>query len=84
MLTVNNVHNHYPETVKTPIGRLSQRAAGICSTNPVPEPLPQANPVDVQKDFNVKERDVFIKVWQPMDTIYSYGIRRANSLYNQG
>ena len=71
LLTVNNVHNHYPETVETPRGHLNQRAAGICSTNPGPEPLPQANPADVKKAFNKKERDVFIKVWDPKDTIYS-------------
>ena len=39
--------------------------------NPGPERLPEANPADVKKAFNVKDRDVYIKVWQPDDTIYS-------------
>ena len=71
LLTVNNVHNHYPETVETPRGHLNQQAAGIHSTNPGPEPLPQADQADVKKAFNVKERDVFIRVWEPKDAIYS-------------
>ena len=71
LLSVTNVHKHYPETVETPRGRLNQKKAGIMSTKPDPEPLPEAEEVNVKQCFNKKERDVYIKVWEPKDTVYS-------------
>ena len=41
------------------------------STKPDPEPLLEVEEADVQKCFNKKERDVYIKVWEPKDTVYS-------------
>ena len=63
MLTVTNVHKHYPKTVETPRGRLNQKKAGIMSTKSAPEPLLEADEADVKQCFNKKERDVYIKVW---------------------
>ena len=71
LLTVMNVHKHYPETVETPRGRLNQTKAGIRSTKSAPEPLLEADEADVKQCFNKKERDVYIKVWDPMDTVHS-------------
>ena len=49
LLTVTNVHKHYPETVETPRGRLNQTKAGIRSTKSAPEPLVEADEADVKQ-----------------------------------
>ena len=41
------------------------------STKPKPEALPVGDEADVKKCFNKKERDVYIEVWDPKDTVHS-------------
>ena len=69
MPTVRNVEKHFPETVETPRGHLNKIPAGMQSTKPAP--LPEPNEADLKKAFNKKERDVYIKVWDVKDTVYS-------------
>ena len=73
LLTVMNVHKHYPETVQTPRGHLNQSQAGIRSTKTkvIEAPLPEPAEDDVKRAFNVKERDVFVKIIDTTDTVHS-------------
>ena len=69
MLTVRNVEKHFPETVETPRGHMNATPAGIRSTKPAP--LPEPDEADLKKAFNKKERNVFVKVVDIKDTVYS-------------
>ncbi|EJK62784.1 hypothetical protein THAOC_16590 [Thalassiosira oceanica] len=71
LLTVTNVHKHFPETVETPRGHLNQSRAGVRSTRPKAVPLAEPEEPDVKRAFNVKERDVYIKIIDPTDAIHS-------------
>ena len=69
MLTVRNVEKHFLETVKRPRGHLNLQPAGTRSTQTAA--LPEPNEANLKKAFNKKERDVFIKVVDIRDTVYS-------------
>ena len=69
MLTVRNVEKHFPKTVETPRGHLNMVPAGTRSTKPAP--LPEPNEADLKKAFNKKEKDVYIKIVDIKDTVYS-------------
>ena len=71
MLTTTNVHNHYPETVETPRGYLNQKPAGVRFTKPQPAPFAKSSARDLKQAFNKKEQDVYIKVWEAKDIVYS-------------
>ena len=69
MLTVQNVEKHFPETIETPRGHLNKIPGGIRSTKPAP--LLEPDEADLKKAFNKKEQDIYIKVWDVKDTMYS-------------
>ena len=45
--------------------------AGIRSTKAEPEPLLVADAADVKTCFNKKEKDIYVRVWDPTDTVHS-------------
>ena len=71
LLTVKNVHRHYPETEETAKGHTNQSPAGTRSTKPKPEPLLEPTPEELKPLLNKKERDVYIKVWNCKGTVYT-------------
>ena len=71
LLTVSNVHKHYPETDETPKGHLNQSPAGTRSTKPKRVPLMEANQDELKQMLGVKERDVYIKIWDMRGTLYT-------------
>lgn len=76
LLTVENVHRHYPETDETPMGRLDAKRAGKRSTRKKFQstPLPTATEEDLKPLLSKKNRDVYIKMvdnWDMKNTIYS-------------
>ena len=76
LLTVENVHRHYPETDETPMGRLDAERAGTRSTKKKFQsaPLPTASEEDLKPLLGKKNRDVYIKMvdtWEMKNTIYS-------------
>ena len=67
MLTATNVNKYYPETVETPKGHLNQSRKNVRSTKA--KPLSEyANKHQLE---GKKEKDVYIKVYDPKETIYS-------------
>ena len=76
LLTVENVHRHYPETDETPMGRLDAERAGTRSTKKKFQsvPLPTASEEDLKPLLGKKNRDVYIKMvdtWEMKNIIYS-------------
>ena len=69
MLTVRNIEKHFPETVETPRGHLNLLPAGTRSTQTAV--LPEPNKANLKKAFNKKERDVYIKIVDVKDNVYS-------------
>ena len=74
LLSVENVHKHYPETDETPMGRLNQSRTNVRSTNKKRVPLPKATASALAPLVGKKKRDVYVKIVDTHDmknTIYS-------------
>ena len=76
LLTVENVHRHYPETDETPMRCLDAERAGKRSTRKKFQstPLPTATEEDLKSLLGKKGCDVYIKMvdtWDMKNTIYS-------------
>merc|ERR1711923_175471 len=76
LLTVENVHRHYPETDETPMGHLDAARANTRSTKTKYQSisLPTATEEDLKPLLGKKGRDVYIKMvdtWDMKGTIYS-------------
>ena len=71
LLTVSNVNKYYPETDETLKGHLNQSPAGILSTKPKRVPLMEVNQDKLKHMLGVKERDVYIEIWDMKGTLYS-------------
>ena len=74
LLSVKNVHKHYPETDETPMGRLNQSRANVRLTNKKRVPLPEATASALAPLVGKKKRDVYMKIVDTHDiknTIYS-------------
>ena len=74
LLSVENVHAHYPETDETPMGCLNQSQANVRSTRRKRLPLPEATEEELKRLVGKKERDVCVKIIDTHDmknTIYS-------------
>ena len=67
LLTVENVHKHYLETDKTPMGRLNQTRAYARLTNPRQAPLQESTTVDLKALVGKKEKNVFFKIIDTRD-----------------
>ena len=68
MITVTNVHKHFPESEETQKGHLNQKRQGYRSTQPKPIDFEE---IDKSKTKDKKEKDVYIKVIEVKNTIYS-------------
>ena len=66
MLTVANVKKYYPEKNETPKGHLNQVRKDTRSTKP--SPFKEADPAALR---GKKERDVYMKVYNVRETIFS-------------
>ena len=68
LLTVENVNKYFPESEETQFGHLSQQRQGLRSTK-----VKQQDIEEVDKSLTVgkKERDVYCKVYELKETIYS-------------
>jgi len=67
MLTEKNVNKYYPETVETPKGHLNQSRKNVRSTKAKPlEEYTNKHQLEGKK-----EKDVYIKVYDAKETIYS-------------
>ena len=74
LLSVENVHAHYPETDETPMGRLNQSRANVRSTRRKRLPLPEATEEELKRLVGKKEKNVCVKIIDTHDmknTIYS-------------
>ena len=68
MVTVSNVNKHFPESEETQKGHLNQQRQGVRSTQPKAVDFEE---VDKSKTKDKKEKDVYIKVIEIKNTIYS-------------
>ena len=68
LLTPHNIKKYYPETVETPKGHLNQSWQNVRSTKPKPTPFEVC---DTSRLRGKKERDVYTKVYDVHETIYS-------------
>ena len=71
LLTVENVHKHYPETEETPKVHLNQSRHRVRSTKYKATPLPTIEVTDSEKLRGKKERYLYTKVYEAKLTIYS-------------
>ena len=69
---VTHIRKYYPENDKTPAGRMTRQQQKIRSTKSKPVPL---IPVDATTLCGKKERDVYIKVVDPKQTLYHTPIK---------
>ena len=67
LVTVENVHKYFPESEETPMGHLNQQRQHVRSTQPR-EPLPE---IDTSVTAGKKEKDVYIKVFDMKNQVYS-------------
>ena len=67
LLTTRNVKKYYPETTETPKGHLNQSRKNVRSTKSPVKPFETNN----AKLKGKKERDVYIKIYDVRETIYS-------------
>ena len=68
---MTNVNKYYPEIDETLKGHLIQSPAGIRSTKLKRVPLMEANQDKLKQMLGVKERDVYIEIWDMKETLYS-------------
>ena len=68
MLTTKNVTKYYPETIETPKGHLNQTRKNVRSTKPALLPLEISDATSLR---GKKQRDVFTKVYDVRETIFS-------------
>ncbi|KAL7534171.1 hypothetical protein ACHAWF_006436, partial [Thalassiosira exigua] len=68
LLTVRNVKKYYPETTETPKGHMNQTRKNVRTTKAPPQPFERC---DTSKLKGKKERDIFTKVYDVRETIYS-------------
>ena len=68
LLTVSNVKKYYPETTETPKGHMNQTRKNVRTTKAPPQPFERC---DTSKLKGKKERDIFTKVYDARETIYS-------------
>ena len=68
LLTTRNVEKYYPETTETPKGHMNQTRKNVRSTKPRRQPLEVC---DTSQLRGKKERDIYAKVYDVKETIYS-------------
>ncbi|KAL7525268.1 hypothetical protein ACHAWF_001283, partial [Thalassiosira exigua] len=68
LLTVRNVKKYYPKTTETSKGHMNQTRKNVRTTKAPPQPF---EPCDTSKLKDRKGRDIFTKVYDVHDTIYS-------------
>ena len=68
LLTARNVKKYYPETTATPKGHMNQTRKNVRSTKPKAVPMEVC---DTSKLKGKKERDVYTKVYDVRETIFS-------------
>ncbi|KAL7525390.1 hypothetical protein ACHAXR_000989 [Thalassiosira sp. AJA248-18] len=68
LLTARNIKKYYPETTETPKGHLNQTRKNVRSTKPKTKPFEVCNNDRLR---GKKERDVYTKVYDVRETIYS-------------
>ena len=68
LLTTRNVKKYYPETTETPKGHLNQSRKNVRSTKSTVKPFETSNKAKLK---GKKERDVYTKVYDVRETIYS-------------
>ena len=68
LLTARNVKKYYPETTETPKGHLNQTRKNVRSTKTPAKPLEVC---DTSKLKGKKERDVYTKIYDVRETIFS-------------
>ena len=77
LLTVENVNKYFPESEETQLGHLSQLRQGLRFTKVKPQDIEE---VDKSLTVGKKERDVYFKVYELKETIYTV-IRQGNFLH---
>ena len=87
-LTIQNFQNYYLETTETPKGHINQTRKNVCSTK---KTTPTINSlvfhrtrIVQQHFFPGKKRDVYTKVYDVRDTIFSNQTGKFTSRYRQG
>ena len=75
------ISKHYPENNETPAGHMTRQRQNICSTKPKPVPLTN---VDSTLLHQVQERDVFIKVVDMKNTLYTDQTGRFSTTSQSG
>ena len=68
MLNIRNVKKYYPETTETPKGHLNQSRKNVRSTKPKPKPFEVSDNTHLK---GKKERDIYTKVYNVRETLYS-------------
>jgi hypothetical protein len=68
MVTARNVKKYYPETTEPTKGHLNQSCKNVRSTKSKPKPFEIANTI---KRKGKKEHDIYTKVYNVRETIYS-------------
>ncbi|KAL7529813.1 hypothetical protein ACHAWF_003120 [Thalassiosira exigua] len=68
LLTARNMKKYYPRTTEMPKGHMNQTRQDVHTTKAPPQPFKLC---DTSKLKGKKERDIFIKVYDVRETIYS-------------
>ena len=68
LLTTRNVKKYYPETTETPKGHTNQSRKNVRTTQPKPKLFEVCNTTKLK---GKKERDIYTKVYNLRETIYS-------------
>ena len=68
LLTARNVKKYYPETTETPKGHTNQSRKNVKTTQPKATPFEVSNTTKLK---GKKERDIYTKVYNVRETIYS-------------
>ena len=81
MLNKRNVAKYYPETTETPKGHLNQTRKTVQSTKPNSKPFEKT---DASTLWGNKARDVYNKVYEVCNTVFSYQTGQFPTRSQQG
>ena len=70
LITVTNVHQHFPESEKTQKGHMQNQRQGLQSTK-VHSQLPMQQSGEAKLSPEEKKRDVFLAIYKPKETFYT-------------
>ena len=90
LITVQNVQKCYPVTTDTPKGHMNQTCKNICSTKTKPHQQSTHLHSTTLEEYNntyfrgKKERDVYTKLYEVRDTLFSYQTGKFPTRSRQG